>query len=93
MKIKFNLDDNLPLKKMLKLYSLIQVFRSVFQEGSEYYSQVFLNECLYKLQMLKYDRIDVPEGIGVNKTNESSRCIICNYYYFLKANFRFQPKA
>ena len=26
------------------------------------------------------------------KTNESRKCIICNYCYFLKVNFRFQPK-
>ena len=33
------------------------------------------------------------EETDVNKTNESRRCIICNYYYLLKVNFRFQPKA
>ena len=43
--------------------------------------------------MLEYDRIDVSEGIYVNETNESRRYIICNYPYFLKVNFRFQPKA
>ena len=35
----------------------------------------------------------MTEEIDVNKTNESRRCINCNYYYFLKVNFRFQPKA
>ena len=33
--------------------------------------------------MLEYDRIYVSEGINVNKTNESCKCIICNYYYFV----------
>ena len=42
--------------------------------------------------MLEYDEIHVSEGTDVNKTNKSRRCIICNYYYFLKINFRFQPK-
>ena len=37
--------------------------------------------------------IDLHEGNNVNKMSESSRCIICNYYDFLKLNFRFQPKA
>ena len=41
---------------------------------------------------LYYDRIDRCEGIHVNKTKESREYIICNYYYFLKANFIFQPK-
>ena len=42
--------------------------------------------------MLEYDRIGISEGIDDNKTNESRRCIICNYY-FLKVNFKFQPKV
>ena len=42
--------------------------------------------------MLEYDRIGIYEGIDDNKTNESRRCIICNYY-FLKVNFKFQPKV
>ena len=29
--------------------------------------------------MLCYDRIDVSEGIDVNKTNESKESDICNY--------------
>ena len=42
--------------------------------------------------MLYHDRIDISERIDINKTNESFKCIICNYCYFLKVNFRFQPK-
>ena len=49
MKIKFNSDDNLPLNKMLKLHMLTVTVRSVFGDNSKYYSQVFLDECLYKL--------------------------------------------
>ena len=29
--------------------------------------------------MLKYDRIDISEGIDVNKTNLSKECDICHY--------------
>ena len=72
---------------------MIIIVISVSYEGNKYYPQVFLDECLYKLLMLKYDRIDVSKGIDVNKTNELCRCIICNYYYIFKVNFRFQPKA
>ena len=49
MKIKFNSDDNLPLNKMLKLYNLTIVGRSVFQEDKKYYPQVFFDKCLYEL--------------------------------------------
>ena len=49
MSTKFNSDDNLPLKKMLKLCNIIIFVRFDFHEGNKNYSQVFLNECLYKL--------------------------------------------
>ena len=49
MKIKFNSDDDLPLNKILKLCILIIVVRSVFEEDSKYYPQVFLDECLYEV--------------------------------------------
>ena len=34
---------------MLKLHMLTVTVRSVFEDNSKYYSQVFLDECLYKL--------------------------------------------
>ena len=49
MKIKFNSDDDLPLNKILKLYDLTKVVRSVLQEDNKYYPQVFLDECLCEL--------------------------------------------
>ena len=49
MKIKSNSDDTLPLNKILKLHLLAVIVRSVFQEDNKYYSQVFLDECLYEL--------------------------------------------
>ena len=49
MKKKINSHDNLPLNKMLKLYNLTIVVRSVFQEDKKYHPQVFLDQCLYKL--------------------------------------------
>ena len=49
MKIKFNPDEDLHLKKTLEFHSKIIVVRSVFYEGSKYYPQVFLDECFFKL--------------------------------------------
>ena len=49
MKIKFNSDDNLPSNKILKLYNMTIVVRSVFQENKKYYQQIFLDQCLYEL--------------------------------------------
>ena len=41
--------------------------------------------------MLKYDRIDISEGIGVDKTNESRECQFFHYCYFLNKNFSHGP--
>ena len=49
MTIKFNSDDNLPLNKILKLHNIAIIIRSVSEEDGKYYSQVFLDECLYEL--------------------------------------------
>ena len=49
IKIKLNLDDDLPLNKTLELRNMIIVVTSVFHEGNKHYPQVFLEECLYKL--------------------------------------------
>ena len=49
MKIKFNSDDDLPLKKMVELQNMVIVVRSVFQEDNKYYPHFLLNECLHKL--------------------------------------------
>ena len=43
--------------------------------------------------MLYYDRIDVSEGIDVNKTSASKECDICHYWYFLNYNFKFQTNV
>ena len=40
--------------------------------------------------MLYYDRIDVSEGIDVNKTSASKEDIICHYWYILDEGFEFQ---
>ena len=49
MKIKFNSDDNLPLNRILKLHMLVVIVRSFSEENDKYYTQIFLDECLYEL--------------------------------------------
>ena len=41
--------------------------------------------------MLEYDRIDISEGININKTNAYKECGICHYWYFLDKNFKYEP--
>ena len=40
--------------------------------------------------MLEYDRIDLSEGIDVNKTSNTRKCSFCHYYYFLDIHFNYQ---
>ena len=41
--------------------------------------------------MIEYDRIDISEGIDINKTNKSKECMLCHYWYFLDNNFSYGP--
>ena len=42
--------------------------------------------------MLEYDRIDISEGIDVNKCkNISTKCSLCKFYYFLDKTFNYGP--
>ena len=49
MEIRFNSDDHLPLKKLLKFYNMIVTIRYVFSEDNNLYPQAFLDEALYSL--------------------------------------------
>ena len=49
MKIKFNSDDELPLNKTIEIPTMTIVVRAIFYESNKYYSQVFLDKCLYKI--------------------------------------------
>ena len=40
--------------------------------------------------MLEYDRIDISEGIDVNKTGLSKECDVCHYWYFKDIGFRYE---
>ena len=40
--------------------------------------------------MLEYDRIDISEGIDVNKTSLSKECDIFHYWYFKDIGFKYE---
>ena len=40
------------------------------------------NAHMVNINMLYYNRIDISEGINVNKTRASKECVICHYWYF-----------
>ena len=41
--------------------------------------------------MLEYDRINISEGVDINKCKETCReCSLCKFYYFLDKNFKYR---
>ena len=40
--------------------------------------------------MLWYQKIDISEGIDVNKTNASIECEVCHYWLFKEIRFKFE---
>ena len=41
--------------------------------------------------MLAYERIDISDGIDVNKSDKSKECMLCHYWYFLDKSFTYGP--
>ena len=41
--------------------------------------------------MLEYNKIDISEGIDVNKTDLSKECDICHYWCFKDIGFNYEP--
>ena len=50
-KINFNMDDNLPLNKPLKLHLLARIVRCIFEEDGKFYLQLYIDDCLYELRI------------------------------------------
>ena len=40
--------------------------------------------------MLQYEKINVSEGIDVNKTSASKECRLCHYWCFKDVGFKFE---
>ena len=41
--------------------------------------------------MLQYERIDIPGGIDLNKSDKSKKCMICHYWYFKDIGYKYEP--
>ena len=41
--------------------------------------------------MLEYDRIDISEGIDINKVNTSKESDICHHCYYKDISFKYEP--
>ena len=41
--------------------------------------------------MLEYEKIDISDGINVNKSDKSEECMLCHCWYFLDKSFSYGP--
>ena len=41
--------------------------------------------------MLEYEKIDISDGIDVNKSDKSKESMLCHYWYFLDKRFSYGP--
>ena len=90
MKIKFESNNIFPTDKVVNIHLATIVIRAIFAKDGKYYPQLFLDGGLY-IKWLAYERIDISDGIDVNKSYESKECTLCYYWYFLDKSFSYAP--
>ena len=49
MKIKFEINDNLPTGNIVNMHQVTIIIRNVFAQNGKFYPQLFLDDALYKL--------------------------------------------
>ena len=61
-----------------------------FSRGGKIVStNLFTKVFVQVMKMLQYDKIDVSEGIDINKTSESKECMVGYYRYFNDIGYKF----
>ena len=92
MKIKLNLDDNLPLTKPLTFPAMTIIIGSVFEKVVNVIYNFFETIlCMNQCKNVAVRKIDVSEEIDVKKTSLSKYCELCHYWYFKDVGYRFEP--
>ena len=43
--------------------------------------------------MLRYQKIDISEGIDINKTSAPKECELCHYWFFKGIGFKFEEQV
>ena len=49
-----------------------------------------MKDCMSYCLYAQYDRIDISEGICINKTNASKKCDISHYLYFKGIGLKYE---
>ena len=42
------------------------------------------------MKMLQYEKIDISEGINLNKISASKECELCHYWSYKDVGFKFE---
>ena len=50
MKIRFELDDDLPISKIINIPVCVTIIRGAFKEDSKYYLHVLSHDCFYEYE-------------------------------------------
>ena len=45
----------------------------------------------WNIKVLHYERINISEGIDINKSNKWNKCVIYHYWYFKDKGFKYEP--
>ena len=48
---------------------------------------------VWVIKRFYYNKVNVSEGIDINKSNRSKECTICHYWYFKDIGYKFEPYA
>ena len=67
MEIKIDTDNELPLNKLVNFLTITVTIRSVFEEDSKYYSQIFQMNVYMSYENVAIRKIDISEEIDTNK--------------------------
>ena len=51
-KLRFSSDVDLPLNTLIEFHSLTIVINCVIEKGNKYYPEIYLDECLYKTDIV-----------------------------------------
>ena len=46
---------------------------------------------VWVIKRFYYNKVNVSEGIDINKSNRSKECTICHYWYFEDIGYKFEP--
>ena len=53
----------------------------------------YINLAATYVKMLYYNKINISEGININKSNKSKECMICHHWYILDDNYKYEVEV